>query len=61
MPTLSEIKKVAGAINRLLGDRTPEHLDKIVIAMREDLGMETLDDSTSTKGLLPAPKQKETL
>jgi hypothetical protein len=50
-------RRVASAINRFLESRTAQGLDEIVRAMREDLGMEPLEKSTSTEGLLPAPQQ----
>ena len=46
-------RRVASAISMFLEDRTADRLDAIVHSMREDLGMETLEEGTSTKGLLP--------
>jgi hypothetical protein len=54
-------KRVASTINRFLESRTHERLDAIIIAMREDLGMEALTEDTSTKDLLPAPKPPGTM
>jgi hypothetical protein len=53
-------KQVALAIARFLTARTFENLDAIVASMRRDLGMETLADGTSTRGLLPPPKATDT-
>lgn len=47
---------VAKAIAGFLAARTPDNLDAIVNSMRKDLGMEALQEGTSTAGLLPAPK-----
>lgn len=52
--------RVAHAIRMFTLDGTSERLDKIVSAMRADLGMEPLIDLAPTAGLLPPPKATET-
>jgi hypothetical protein len=52
-------KRVASAIACFLNKRTSENLDAIIRSMREDLGMENLEEGTTTKNLLPEPKHDE--